>query len=29
MSRLNATILIALLLIGIPYYWLMLDNSAP
>ena len=29
MSRVNRVILLVLLLVGIPYYWLMLDNSAP
>jgi hypothetical protein len=29
MSRLNRTILILLLIVGIPYYWYFLDNSGP
>jgi len=29
MSRVNRAILLVLLLVGIPYYWLLLDNSAP
>jgi hypothetical protein len=29
MSWVNRVILLVLLLVGIPYYWLMLDNSAP
>lgn len=29
MSRLNLTLLILLLAIGVPYYWFLLDNSAP
>jgi hypothetical protein len=29
MSRLNITIVTLLLIFGIPYYWFMLDNSAP
>ncbi len=29
MARLNFTILMLLVIIGIPYYWFMIDNSAP
>lgn len=29
MARLNITILMLLLILGIPYYWFMIDNSAP
>jgi hypothetical protein len=29
MARLNITIVMLLLILGIPYYWFMIDNSAP
>jgi hypothetical protein len=29
MARLNITIVMLLLIVGIPYYWFMIDNSAP
>ncbi|MBM3595840.1 MAG: hypothetical protein FJX31_08735 [Alphaproteobacteria bacterium] len=29
MARLSVTIVMLLLIIGIPFYWFMIDNSAP